>query len=587
MVETKRRLTAILAADVAGYSRLMAADEHATLVSLNACRDIFREEVASHGGRIVDTAGDSVLAYFDSVVEAVKSAVAVQSKIDKRNEGLPRDKRMAFRIGVNLGDVIEQEDGTIYGDGVNIAARLEALAEPGGVMVSDDAFRQVRKRLDVGFEDAGEHEIKNIPEPVRTHRVLLGTTSTGRDPEAASLALPDKPSIAVLPFDNLSGDPGQEYFADGVAEDIITGLSHDRALFVIARNSTFTYKGKPVNVVQVGRELGVRYVIEGSVRKAGSRVRISAQLIDATSGNHLWADHYDRELEDIFAVQDDITSSVTATVAPELMAAEMDRSRRKSPANLDSWDFYLRAIWFIHKHTLQSFAEALPLAEEAIRLDPDSALGFTAFAWCRLSQATFGPVRSRDESLVAGLDAATRAVTLDPGNPMAHGLLGQADTQLRKYSEASRWLKRAIELAPNFALGWGWLGLIYACTGEREQAVYAIEEALRLSPRDPLAATWFSITGLAEFNAEHYDAAIDCARRGQERNPNHPGIWRVLAASYGQAGRLEEAGAAVAQLRRVAPDITIESTRAQLPWSDAAVAERYLDGLRKGRLPET
>ena len=317
-----QRLAAILAADVAGYSRLMEADERATVAKLDAYRTVFQERVAEHGGRVVDTAGDSVLAVFPSAIGAVEAAIAIQEDLGTRNEALPEDQRMRFRLGVNLGDVIEKEDGSVYGSGVNVAARLEGLAEPGGVMISEDVYRQVMGKVDRDFEHAGSHDVKNITEPVIAYQVATKSVGAAQFSTEERPALPDKPSIAVLAFDNLSGDPDQEYFADGIAEDIITGLSHDRGLFVIARNSSFTYKGQAVNVAQVGHDLGVRYVIEGSVRKAGTRVRITAQLVDAATGNHLWAERYDRDLEDIFAVQDEITRNVVVTIAPELMSAE-------------------------------------------------------------------------------------------------------------------------------------------------------------------------------------------------------------------------------------------------------------------------
>jgi adenylate cyclase len=339
MAEAKRRLAAILAADVVGYSRLMGADEEATIAALNASRNIFRDHITRRQGRIVDTAGDSVLAVFDSVVEAVRAAVEIQKNLAVRDSNLPEDRRMRFRIGVNLGDIVEQADGTIYGDGVNVAARLESLAEAGGICLSDSAHMLADGKLDAEFESIGEHTVKNITKPVRAYRVQSGNPSVTKDARL-SLKLPDKPSIAVLPFDNLSGDPEQEYFADGIAEDLIAALSRFRWLFVTARNSTFAYKGRSLDVRQVGQELGVRYVLEGSVRKGGNRVRVTVQLIDAVTGNDLWADRFDRDVIDLFALQDEITEAIVASVGPELDVLERDRARRTPPENLDAWESY-------------------------------------------------------------------------------------------------------------------------------------------------------------------------------------------------------------------------------------------------------
>jgi adenylate cyclase len=406
---------------------------------------------------------------------------------------------MAFRVGINLGNVIEQDDGTIYGDGANVAARLQALDEPGGVMISEDARRQVRNNLHIGFEDAGVHQVKNIADSVRTHRVILKTRSPKKQSTEVSLALPDKPSIAVLAFDNLSGDPEQEYFADGIAEDIIIGLSHDRGLFVIARNSRFTYKGQAVNVTQIGRDLGVRYVIVASVRKANNRVRITAQLIDAVTGNHLWAERYDRELENIFAIQDEITRSVVTMAAPELMSAETDRLRRKKPEHLDAWDNALRALWDGQQYTQERMVKALHCARKATGLNPEGALGFSALAWCRLRDALYGRLDAHDQLLAAGLDAANRAMTLDKTDAVAHAFSGIANLYLRRHDEAVHRFERAIELNPNFALAHAFLDWTLACAGKNERAIEVIEEALWLGPRDPMTASWFSMGGFRRF----------------------------------------------------------------------------------------
>ena len=388
MVEQRveRRLTAIFAGDVAGYSRLMGADEEGTLSRLNAHRrDFLEPKIAEHRGRIVKRTGDGILIEFASAVDAARCAVEIQHGMIKRNAPVPQEKRIEFRIGIHVGDVII-EDGDIFGDGVNIAARLEGIAQPGGICISDDAYRQVRGKLDANFQDAGEQELKNIARPVRVYQLQ----PSGGASEAPRLVLPDKPSIAVLAFENMSGDAEQEYFADGIAEDIITALSKSRWLFVIARNSSFTYKGRAIDIKQIGRELGVRYVLEGSVRKAGNRVRITGQLIEAATGTHLWAERYDRALEDIFAVQDEITHSIIGAIAPGILAAEIQRSQGKEAAELGQWERLMRAHWHIRRFTREDFGKAIHLLDELLRHEPDNALALADLAFSLHFAAVFG-----------------------------------------------------------------------------------------------------------------------------------------------------------------------------------------------------
>ena len=406
MAEAKRTLLAILAADVAGYSRLMGDDERATMDMLNVCRDVFRKHISDHGGRVVDTAGDSVLATFPSVVEAVSCAVDVQGDLVECNADLPESRRMLFRIGVNLGDVFEQNDGTIYGDGVNVAARLEGLADPGKIAVSEDAYRQVEGKTELVFEDIGEHAVKNIVRPVRGYRIIVDEQISSVASSKAP-AISARPSIAVLAFENLSGDQEQEYFADGIAEDLITELSRLRWLQVTARNSSFTYKGEAADVRQVGNDLGVRYVVEGSVRKVGDRVRITAQLIDTGTGNHLWAERYDRDLSDIFALQDEITETLVATLQGEVGEFERERAHRKPPESLDAWESYQRGLWHLWRMNAKDMAEARRLLQRAGNLDPNfaqafAALGFAMFLQVFHSFADSPPVSVHKRGVLPG-----------------------------------------------------------------------------------------------------------------------------------------------------------------------------------------
>src|SRR5271166_2324532 len=449
-----RRLAAILAADVAGYSRLMGADEEGTLERLKALRrEHFDPKIADHHGRIVKTTGDGLLVEFASVVDAVRCAVEIRRGMAERNAEVPEVKRVEFRIGVNLGDIILDEDD-IFGDGVNIAARLEALAEPGGICLGGSAHEQVRDKLDLAFEDLGEQQVKNITRPVRVYRIRLGEAPTAAASPAAALALPDKPSIAVLPFQNMSGDPEQEYFTDGMVEDVITELSRFRALSVIARNSTFTYKGKAVDVKQVGRELGVRYIVEGSIRKAGERVRVTAQLIDAATGNHLWAERYDRTLEDVFAVQEEVTRSIVAAVAPSVELAEVAHARRASPSG-DAVQLAWRAQGLFYdalrKGQPPLMLEAIATAQEAIAADPASLSAHRVLAsahyFCHLFR--WGP--EPEKALEAAWSAVERMQGIDPLDYRTLQQCGVVRVMRGEQERGIAELRRAVEVNPNSA----------------------------------------------------------------------------------------------------------------------------------------
>ena len=485
----QRRLAAILSADVVGYSRLMGEDEAGTLNALKAHREACIDPaVEAHRGRTVKLMGDGALVEFPSAVDAVQCAAAIQDGIGTRNAEVPADKRVEFRIGVNLGDVIVEGDD-IYGDGVNIAARLQELCTPGGVAVSAVVFDQVDGKLDLAFDDLGEKRAKNIAKPLRVYSAKLdGARPVDADPPAEPLALPDKPSIAVLPFNNLSGDAEQEYLADGITEDVITALAKNRWFFVIDRNSTFTYKGQTPEAKQVARELGVRYVLEGSVRKAGNRVRVAAQLVDATTGTHVWAEHYDREIEDIFELQDDMTHTIVGVVEPELRAVERERAVRKPPERLDAWETYQRGLWNLWTFGDEETAEALRLFQRARELDPSFAAAYAHEGYANYMRVILGYSEAPDENLTAGLEAAKKATSLDDKDAVGYFALGRVLMMMGDHDASIAQLEHSIRLNPSFSQAHHGLGFALALAGRLEEAVEAQEMAMRLSPRDPL--TW-------------------------------------------------------------------------------------------------
>jgi len=585
----KRKLAAILSADVQGYSRLMGEDEKGTVHTLNTYKEVMTGLIQHHHGRVVNAPGDNVLAEFASVVDTVECAVGIQKELKNRNADLPENRKMEFRIGINLGDVIEDGE-QILGDGVNIAARLEGLAEAGGIYLSGTAYDQVENKLSLGYEYLGEQSVKNIAKPVRVYRVQSETRAVSRRfSEVASnkrmvLPLPDKPSIAVLPFANMSGDPEQEYFSDGIAEDIITALSRFRWFFVIARNSTFTYKGKTVDVKAVAQDLGVRYVLEGSVRKAGSRVRITAQLIDAPTSHHIWAERYDRELKDIFAVQDEITENIVTSIGPEFLSAEMRRAQRRDVRSLDAWDYIMRAAFHHSRYRKEDVAEAQRLLRKAIDLDPFKAEGFCLLAFTHLMQVQFGWSESADQSIQEAAKAAEKAVALDDRDAWAQAALGLVDLISRRYDDAIQRLRRAIALNRSFANAYGALGQALALVGEYAEANEQINKAIRLSPRDLFLVYWFGHLGLAAFAGEHYDVACQWGAKIIQENPCFPGGHRLLAASYGQLGRTKEAQTALKDLFLLMPGMTIDDVRKQVPFKDPNHMGRYIDGLRKAGL---
>jgi len=580
----QRRLAAILAADVVGYSRLMAADETGTLARLKTLRaEVIDPKIAQFEGRIVGSAGDSFLVEFASAVNAVQCAVEVQELLASRNIDLPDDRRMAFRMGVNLGDVIVQDD-TIYGDGVNVAARLEKLAEPGGVCIDRSVFDQVKAKLAYGYTYLGEQRVHNIAEPVRAYHVLPYGESGETRP---ILALPDKPSIAVLPFTNMTGDPDQEYFADGIVEEIITALSRMRWLFVIARNSSFTYKGKAVDVKQVGRELGVRYVLEGSVRKAGNRVRITGQLIDALTGSHLWADRFDGVLENIFDLQDQVTSSVVGAIAPKLEQAEIERARRKPTENLDAYDYYLRGMACVHRWTKGDNVEALSHFNRAIEIDPNFAAAYGMAARCysqrKVSRWTVDEARERAEARRLAL----RAAELGRDDPVALCTAGLVlEYVVGDIQHGMALVDRALVLDPNYAWGWLFSGWIRVWGGEPEPAIEHVKRAIRLSPHDPQMFMMQLAIASAHYMAGRYAEALPWAQAVLREKPDFMVATCTIAAIFARLGQIAEARAAVEQLQQREPGLRLSNLDKWFLTSKPADSAKWVEGLRLAGLPE-
>ena len=575
-----RRLAAILAADVAGYSRLIANDEQGTLNRLRSIRaELIDPKIGEHHGRVVKTTGDGLLVEFSSVVDALRCATEIQNAMAESNAGIAAEKRLEFRMGINVGDIVV-EDGDIFGDGVNVAARLENLADPGRICVSARVQEDAAGRLDLTFDDLGEQSLKNIARSVRVYRVRLATTESAPTASmvetTAALALPDKPSIAVLPFANMSGDPEQEYFADGMVEEIITALSRIRWLFVIARNSTFTYKDQSIDVKQVGRELGVRYVLEGSVRRAGQRVRITGQLIEAITGTHLWADRFDGSLEDIFELQDKVASSVAGVIEPTLQAAEIRRSADRPTRNLTAYDLYLRALAALFPITRERTLDALGLLEQAIVIDRHygPALSWAAFCHGRLvsERWTEEPERSRRQAA----DLARQALQAGENDP---GILANAAHVLAYFGEnigaMVGLVDRALALNPSFARGWNVSGTLRLWAGQPDIAIEHVETSLRLSPRERMG-TPLSNIGAAYFFKRQFDEAAEKLLLAIQNDPGFPVSYRYLAACYAHTGRLDEAREVVARLRAIARQVM----PSDLPLRKPEDRELFLSGLR-------
>ncbi|MBP1727484.1 MAG: adenylyl cyclase class-3/4/guanylyl cyclase [Deltaproteobacteria bacterium] len=623
----RRKLTAILSADVKGYSRLMGEDEETTVRTITAHRNVLAAVIQKYRGRVVDSPGDNILAEFVSVVDAVQSAVEIQEVIRAKNAELPENCRMEFRIGINLGDVI-QEGERIYGDGVNIAARLEGLADPGGICISGSAYEQIENKLALGYEYMGEHTVKNIVKPVRVYKVptapetLKKVTDKGRPArrwqrvalavviallavaagavaiwksyrpstppvetasvEKMAFPLPDKPSIAVLPFDNLSGDPKQEYFSDRLTEEIISALSGVPKLFVIARNSTFTYKGKPVKVQQVSEELGVRYVLEGSVKKAGDKIRISAQLIDALTGNHLWADRYDRNLSDIFAVQDEITKNIITAMQVKLTQGEGVKAASKGTHNLEAYLKCLQANELINQLNPESNVLGKQLAEEAIALDPNYAWAYYTLGRTHTVDVWVGISKSPKESIGKAIELVQKALALDDTSSEAHGLLGFLYSMTRQHDKAIAEAEKAVALNPNSAGAHYMVGKTLFFAGRAEESIPEYKRAIRLNPIPPTMYLWS--LGLSYAFTAHYDEAITWCEKAVRQEPNDLLGRLMMTSVYSFSGLDKEARAEAAEVLRIQPKFSLEQFEKKLTSEREEDRDRVLGALRKAGL---
>jgi len=623
----KRKLTAILSADVKGYSRLMGEDEEATVRTITAHRKVITSVIQKYRGRVVDSPGDNILAEFASVVDAVQSAVEIQEVIKAKNAELPDERRMEFRIGINLGDVI-QEGERIYGDGVNIAARLEGLADPGGICISGSAYEQIENKLALGYEYIGEHTVKNIAKPIRVYKVPTGPETIPKVTEErrpaprwqhAALAgviavvvvaggvalwksyrptvsppietasvkkmaypLPDKPSIAVLPFNNLSDDPGQEFFSDGLTEEIIAALSSVPKLFVIARNSTFTYKGKPVKVQQVAEELGVRYVLEGSVRKAGDKIRITAQLIDALNGHHLWSKRYDRNLSDIFAVQDEITKNIITAMQVKLTAGEEVKAAAKGTKNLEAYLKFLQAKELVDRINPESNALAKQLAEEAIALDPGYAWAYYALGRTHTLDVWLGTTKSPKQSIAQAMELFQKAIALDNTFAEAYSRLGFLYSMTRQYDKGIAEAEKAVALNPNSATAHFYLGKTLYFAGKEQESIPEYKKAMRLNPIPPGAYAWS--LGLSYARTGQYEEALPWCEKAVRQEPNDLLAHIMMTVVYSWSGRDEEARAEAAEVLRIQPKFSLEKFAKKLTDKDQEYKERFIGALRKAGL---
>jgi adenylate cyclase len=625
--EVKRKLTAILSADVKGYSRLMGADEEGTLRTLTAYREVMAELILGHRGRVVNAPGDALLAEFESVVDAVKSAVEIQRELAKRNAELPTDRRMEYRIGINLGDVMVEGEA-IYGDGVNIAARMESLADGGGICISGTVYDHIENKLTLGYEYLGEQTVKNIAKPVRVYRVLMEPEAAGkvigekrakpRQRQRAALIviailivmaaaaaiwklyvrpappievaskkkmafpLPDKPSIAVLPFVNMSGDPKQEFFCDGMTEEIITALSKSPDLFVVARNSTFVYKGKAVKIRQVSEELSVRYVMEGSVQREGDRVRVTVQLIDALSGYHVWAERYDRPFREILALQDEITIKIMAALHVRLEARDHARVVGKGAKNLEAYLKAIEARERVYRVTKEDNAIAHKLAQEAIALDPEYAMAYALLAVTHMLDVLFGTTKSPTESLNRAIELTRKAISLDESDGKNHAFLARLYAMAREYDKGFSEVERALALDPNSPETSYQAGVFLAFAGKPEEAISLFQKAIRLNPFPP-AAYYNSLSGAYRVAGRH-EEAIAAAKQAVQRGPQSIFSHIALAASCSTAGRDLEAQAAAAEVLKINPKFSLEQFAKTLPDRDRVQVDRYIDALRKAGL---
>ena len=571
--EFKRKLTAVFSADVAGYSKLMGEDEAATVKTLEAYKQVMFSLVKQHRGRVIDSPGDNLLAEFASVVDAVKCAVKVQETLERKNAELPENQRMAFRIGVNLGDIIEEE-GRIYGDGVNIASRIEGLAEAGGICISGTAFDHVESKLGLEFEYLGEKSVKNIRKPLRVYRVKTELEVPGAE-TSPKVTLPDRPSIAVLPFVNMSDDPKQEYFSDGITEEIITWLSKIPRLFVTARNSAFTFKSKPVRVREVGQQLGVRYIMEGSVRKSGDRVRVTAQLIDVNSEQHVWADRYDRELKDIFAVQDEITMNIVVALQVQLTEGDQARLRASGTENLEAYLKLLQAREYFHQMSKEGNLLSRQKALEAVALAPDYASAYAGISWTYLLETWLGWSDVPRQSIALAMEYAQKCLALDASLSDGHAALGLVYLVMRQWDKAIEECELAASLNPNSADAIAILAIVYRSVGRVEEALALLKKAIRLNPMPP---DWYlHDLGSCYRLMGRYGEAVAALKRVLDRNPTYLNSRVNLIATYVRSGREEDARAEAAEVLRQTPNFSIERFLNDFPYKD----QRILDGLKE------
>jgi adenylate cyclase len=577
-----RKLRAILSADVKGYSLLMADDEVHTIETLKAYRQIMSEYIHQHSGRVVDSPGDNLLSEFSSVVDAVECAVEIQKRLKKANARFVEDKRLQFRIGVNIGDVVQDGD-RIYGSGVNVAARIEGIADPSGICISRNAYDHVKDKLDLGFEYLGEHEVKNIKEPVRVYKVLLDS-----DPPKPlvkeSLEPPDKPSIAVLPFDNMSGDPSQEYFSDGLTEQIINGLCKVSNLFVIARNSSFAYKGKPVSIKQIAQELGVKYILEGSVQKAGDRVRITAQLINATTDYHMWSERYDRDLSDIFALQDEITMKLISAMEVNLTSGEQARLWEGETTNIQAYDRFARGNDCLSRNNEKDNKQAQQFYREAIKIDEVYAMPYCMLGFTHIFDLLYRWSKAPLQSFEEAEKNVEKALALNDSLDTAHSLLGWIYLFKRQHDKAIKEGERAIELNPNGAEAHAQLAFILCLSDETELAIKLLKRAFRLNPIPP--PHFYIILAMAHRNNGQYEKAIELSEKGLIGNPDQLSVYLTLAASYCFLNQTEEAHKAVEEVLRIDPNFSLENQAKTMPYKHQETGDKFIDALRKAGLPE-
>ena len=575
----QRRLAAILAADVVGYSALMERDEEATYAEFERLkRELIEPSLSRHDGRLIKTTGDGALAEFASPLAAMRCAVEMQDHL--ASGGSP----LRLRVGLNLGDVIVGQDGELYGDGINIAVRLEGIADPGGILLSEKVYSEVEGKLDVGFQDRGEQQLKNISKPVRAYAVRAGAYNAPIAKLGAALPLPDKPSIAVLPFENMSGDPEQEYFADGMVEEITTALSRFKWLFVIARNSSFTFKGKAVDVKEVGRRLGVRYVLEGSVRKASGKVRITGQLVDAVTGAHIWADRFERDMADVFALQDEVTVAVVSAIQPKLFQTEIAMATRRRPENLTAYDLFLRAMQQFYLSTREGLAEAIRLAHRALELDPQFGLVTALAGVCHMQRVLYGYAVDPQFDRKEAVRLLRLALSIDDGDPdtiamaaiISAYMVGDCEREIEMAN-------RAVALNPNSFLAWSSRGHVFRIAGLPEEAIRSFERAIRTSPVDPRLHLMFVGMGMAFIELRRFDEAIVAGKKAQRQNPSFPPASFCLASAFAHLGRDGEAREAAARLLETDPAFTISARMGRRRQSHLKL---LIEGLRKAGLPE-